>query len=171
LMAQLAEKGIDIKDLIARANSPIRFIPTHGGNPADGYEATILPDICAVIIDAGRQGKLGKRLDHLAERCAILQHARTGGLPSFARRAKAPWRAMAERCSGVWARRSTAKSWQDVWYNFVKMHRTLRMTPALSSGVADHLWSMDELVALVDEHDAARPRQKPGRKAKRGVEQ
>ena len=29
-----------------------------------------------------------------------------------------------------------------------------------------HLWSMDELVALVDRHGAAQPRKKPGRKPK-----
>jgi hypothetical protein len=74
LMGNLAEKGIDIRDLALRANSPIRFILPQGGVVADGYEATILPDVCAVIIEAGRRGKLGKRLSHLAERCAILQH-------------------------------------------------------------------------------------------------
>src|SRR5690349_12608893 len=73
-MARLAEKGIDVRGLVARANSPIRFIPPHGGNPADGYEATILPDICAVIIDADQKGKLDKRLKRLAERAAMLQH-------------------------------------------------------------------------------------------------
>ena len=52
------------------------------------------------------------------------------------------------------------------WYNFVKMHKTLKMTPALAANVTDKLWSMDELVALVDAHDAAKPRQKPGRKPK-----
>ena len=70
----LSEKGIDVRGLVARANSPIRFIPPHGGNPADGYEATILPDICAVLINAQQQGKLGKHREHLAERAAILQH-------------------------------------------------------------------------------------------------
>lgn len=74
LMAGLAEKGIDVRGLIARANSPIRFIPPHGGNPADGYEATILPDICAVLIDAGQRGALGKPRAHLAVRAAQLQH-------------------------------------------------------------------------------------------------
>ncbi|WP_271553524.1 hypothetical protein [Bradyrhizobium sp. CCBAU 45394] len=64
LMASLAEKGGDIRGLIARANNPIRFIPPHGGNPADGYEATILPDICAVLIEAHQLGKLGKLRDH-----------------------------------------------------------------------------------------------------------
>ncbi len=74
LMMRLAEKGIDTKGLIARANSPIRFVPPHGGNLADGYDATILPDVCAVIIDASQKGVLGKRLEHLAERAAFLQH-------------------------------------------------------------------------------------------------
>ena len=74
LMARLREKGIDIRGLVARANSPIRFIPPHGGNPADGYDATILPDICAVLIDAEQQGKLDRRLKRLAERAALLQH-------------------------------------------------------------------------------------------------
>src|SRR5262245_45879605 len=44
LMARLAERGIETRDLAARANSPIWFIPPHGGNPASGYEAGILPD-------------------------------------------------------------------------------------------------------------------------------
>jgi len=74
LMASLQQKGIDTKDLVARVNSPIRFIPPHGGNAADGYEAEILPDICAVLIDAGHQGQLGKQRDHLAQRAAMLQH-------------------------------------------------------------------------------------------------
>ena len=74
LMSRLSDKGIDVRGLVARTNSPIRFIPPHGGNPADGYEATILPDICAVIIDAEQKGKLDARLKRLAERAAILQH-------------------------------------------------------------------------------------------------
>ena len=74
LLESLEQKGSDIRDLVARANSPIRFIPPHGGNAADGFEATILPDLCAVLIEAGRLGKLGKRREHLAERAALLQH-------------------------------------------------------------------------------------------------
>jgi P63C domain-containing protein len=74
LLESLGEKGLDTSDLVARANSPIRFVPPHGGNAADGFEATILPDLCAVLIDAGRLGKLGKRREHLAERASALQH-------------------------------------------------------------------------------------------------
>jgi len=74
LMDRLETKGINTRDLAARANSPIWFIPPHGGNPASGYDASILPDICAVLIEAGRQGALDKRIAHVAERAAVLQH-------------------------------------------------------------------------------------------------
>jgi hypothetical protein len=73
LMERLHEKDINIRNLSARANSPIRFIPPHGGI-ADGYEATILPDICAVLIEAHQRGVLDVRLTRMAERAAILQH-------------------------------------------------------------------------------------------------
>jgi hypothetical protein len=33
-------------------------------------------------------------------------------------------------------------------YNFIKFHRTLRMTPAKAAGVTDRLWRMNDLVAL-----------------------
>ena len=37
-----------------------------------------------------------------------------------------------------------------VWYNFVKMHKTLRMTPAMAAGVTDKLWSMGDLAEMVN---------------------
>lgn len=73
LMVRLAEKGIDVMGLDVRANEPIRFI-TPSGTVADGYDATILPDICAVLINAAREGVLDRRYKHLAQRAAILQH-------------------------------------------------------------------------------------------------
>ena len=44
------------------------------------------------------------------------------------------------------------------WYNFIKMHKTIRMRPVLAAGVADKLWSMDDLREAMD---AVAP--KPGR--------
>jgi IS1 family transposase len=32
------------------------------------------------------------------------------------------------------------------YYNFVKIHRTLRMTPAMAAGVANHVWTTEELI-------------------------
>ncbi len=41
-----------------------------------------------------------------------------------------------------------------VWYNFVRIHKTLRVTPAMEAGVIDHLCSFDDLVGIVDEWEA-----------------
>jgi IS1 family transposase len=35
-------------------------------------------------------------------------------------------------------------------YNFCRIHQTLRVTPAMEAGIADHVWSVEELVALLD---------------------
>jgi IS1 family transposase len=37
-----------------------------------------------------------------------------------------------------------------VWYNFVKMHKSLKMTPALAADVTDRLWSMEDIAEMVD---------------------
>jgi IS1 family transposase len=35
-------------------------------------------------------------------------------------------------------------------YNFCRVHQTLRVTPAMEAGVTDHVWSLEEVVALMD---------------------
>jgi hypothetical protein len=37
-----------------------------------------------------------------------------------------------------------------VHYNFVRVHKTLRVTPAMKAGLTDRLRSMDDVVALID---------------------
>ena len=34
------------------------------------------------------------------------------------------------------------------WYNFCRVHQTLRVTPAMEAGIADHVWSIEEIVRL-----------------------
>jgi len=41
---------------------------------------------------------------------------------------------------------SAAVSLHFAHYNFVRVHRTLRVTPAMEARVSDRLWSLDELV-------------------------
>ncbi|MGH9386605.1 MAG: IS1 family transposase [Vicinamibacterales bacterium] len=36
------------------------------------------------------------------------------------------------------------------YYNFCKVHQTLRVTPAMEAGISDHVWSLEELVSLLD---------------------
>jgi len=35
-------------------------------------------------------------------------------------------------------------------YNFARIHQTIRCTPAMEAGVSDHVWSVDEIVSLLD---------------------
>jgi IS1 family transposase len=37
-----------------------------------------------------------------------------------------------------------------MYYNFVRVHKTLRVTPAMEAGIADHVWSFEDLISLLD---------------------
>jgi hypothetical protein len=36
-----------------------------------------------------------------------------------------------------------------IYYNFCRIHQTLRVTPAMEAGVSDHVWDLDEVIALL----------------------
>ncbi len=38
-------------------------------------------------------------------------------------------------------------------YNFVRIHRSLRVTPAMETGISDHLWAIGDLVGLLSPLD------------------
>lgn len=33
------------------------------------------------------------------------------------------------------------------YYNFCRIHKTLRVTPAMEAGISDHVWDLSELLA------------------------
>jgi hypothetical protein len=35
-------------------------------------------------------------------------------------------------------------------YNFARVHKTLRITPAMAAGITDHVWSLEEIAMLAD---------------------
>ena len=39
-----------------------------------------------------------------------------------------------------------------LYYNFGRVHKTLRVTPAMEAGLADHIWSMEEVVMMADSY-------------------
>src|SRR3954453_21064773 len=54
-----------------------------------------------------------------------------------------------------------------VFYNFVRVHKTLRVMPAMAAGISDRLWSMEDIVALIDARAEAPKR--PATYRKRGA--
>jgi hypothetical protein len=37
-----------------------------------------------------------------------------------------------------------------MYYNFGRIHKTLRVTPAMQAGLADHVWSLEEIAELAE---------------------
>ena len=54
------------------------------------------------------------------------------------------------------------------WYNFVRQHKTLRIAPAMAAGLSDKLWSMGDVVALIDAR--AEPAKARGPYKKKGAQ-
>jgi len=75
LGAFLGGKGLSpfvSAELAATINTPIKFIPPHGGIPAFGYPATILADPCDVVLMARANNGLQKQQEHIAVQAEIL---------------------------------------------------------------------------------------------------
>jgi hypothetical protein len=36
-----------------------------------------------------------------------------------------------------------------MYYNFGRVHQTLRVTPAMEAGIANHVWTLEEIVGLL----------------------
>src|SRR5205085_5241711 len=41
-------------------------------------------------------------------------------------------------------------------YNFARVHSTLRVTPAMEAGISNHVWSIQEIVGLLDAESVQR---------------
>lgn len=51
-----------------------------------------------------------------------------------------------------------------MYYNFVKVHQTLKVTPAMEAGLTDRLWDIADLVALIDANELAPKKRGPYKK-------
>jgi hypothetical protein len=45
-----------------------------------------------------------------------------------------------------------------MYYNFCRVHQTLRVTPAMEAGISDHVWSVEELCSLRPKAESAAKR-------------
>jgi hypothetical protein len=37
-----------------------------------------------------------------------------------------------------------------MYYNFARIHQSLRVTPAMEAGVSDHVWDLEEIIGLLE---------------------
>lgn len=51
-----------------------------------------------------------------------------------------------------------------MYYNFVRVHSKLRMSPAMAAGVADRLWEISDIVKLVEDAESAPAKRGPYKK-------
>ena len=67
------------------------------------------------------------------------------------------------RLTNAFSRKVENHAWSvalfTTYYNFVRIHKTLRVTPAMAADVSDRLWEVSDIVALLE---AAEP--KPGKR-------
>ena len=47
----------------------------------------------------------------------------------------------------------------SMYYNFVRLHQTLKTSPAMAAGVTDRLWEMTDVVDMLDAFEAKRKRE------------
>jgi IS1 family transposase len=51
-----------------------------------------------------------------------------------------------------------------MFYNFTRIHKTLRMSPAMAAGITDRLWSLEDVIAKIDELAPAQIKRGPYKK-------
>ena len=52
-----------------------------------------------------------------------------------------------------------------MYYNFVRIHKTLRVTPAMAAGVTERLWEISDIAKLVEDAEAKPAKRGPYKKA------
>jgi hypothetical protein len=73
-------------------------------------------------------------------RCAQRRDGSRGGVRRFTRLTNAFSKKFENHCHMV--------AIYHAYYNFCRVHQTLRVTPAMEAGLTDHVWSVAELVQM-----------------------
>jgi len=59
-------------------------------------------------------------------------------------------------CSGVALAAPEGPPTSFMHYNFVRIHQSLRITPAMAAGVSKTLWSLTDMVRVIEDWEATR---------------
>jgi len=56
-----------------------------------------------------------------------------------------------------------------VWYNWIRLHKSLRVTPAMAAGLTDKLMGFEDIVAMMDAREGAPKKRGPYKKQPRQI--
>ncbi len=111
------------------------------GYPADAPNTRYSPTQCIGIRTATLSGNPDRR--HVSTSYVERQNLNLRmGLRRFTRLTNAFSKKFENHCHMV--------AIYHAYYNFCRVHQTLRVTPAMEAVLADHVWSLQELVALLE---------------------
>ncbi len=126
------------------------LIKHYGETPDSGPEKKYSPGVCTGVTGKKIQGRPDARYVSTSfvesHNQKMRQHMRR-----FTRLTAAHSKKFANHCHAL--------ALYFAFYNFIKQHSTLRVSPAMAAGITDRLWEMSDIVALID---AASPPKKRG---------
>jgi len=119
------------------------------GNPLDvgRIDARYSPSRCAEVTKTVKMGKP----DHAHITTSHMERANLTmrmGIRRFTR--------LTNAFSKKFLNHKAAVDLHFLHYNFARIHQTLRCTPAMAAGVADRIWEIEEIVALLDDQPKRR---------------
>lgn len=122
------------------------LVKMYGASPDKGNEKRYSPGICTGALKKKIQGqpKRGHISTSHAERMNLNMRM---GMRRFTRLTNAFSKKIENHCFAL--------ALYFTYYNFVRIHKTLKMSPAMAAGVSDTLWSVEELLEMVDLHKSA----------------
>ena len=115
------------------------------GNTPEGGEVRYSPAVCMGTRTAVINGK--PDLEHISTSHVERQNLTMRmGMRRFTR--------LTNAFSKKVENHEAAISLHYMYYNFARIHQTLRVTPAMEAGIADHVWTLEEIVLLMENQTA-----------------
>lgn len=134
-----------VKDAFADAADYSELHKVFGG-PDGQPNARYSPPVCVGCVRKHVQGNPDP--DHIStsyvERANLTMRM---GMRRFTRLTNAFSKKLHNHCAAV--------ALHFVYYNFCRKHQTIKTTPAMAAGIADHIWSIEELVGLLEAAERA----------------
>ena len=157
-----------VTDLASRLNNRVQ-ITTDGHRPyVEAIETAFGLDVDYSILQKIYGAPTENETRYSPARCIGVQVRHVTGSPdrkhistSYVERQNWTLRTKMRRCTRLSngfsrkaANHAAATALHYFVYNFITIHNTLRITPAMAAGVTDRLWSVDDLVTLWESYEA-----------------